>query len=145
MASRWGKTPRQSVLEEAARTGEGAFVSSCVSLLRGGAPDGSLLVVLAGPAAEQVLAGKEGGPEGYWPRVWAARALLYVFDESAVPALIEATGQGSWRLREMAAKVLGRWRVGEGLEALGRLADDPVARVRLAAGRAAAEIISASS
>lgn len=92
-------------------------------------------MVLAGPAAQQVLDGHEGGLEGYWPRVWAARGLLHVWDDVAGPAIIEATRDQSWRVREMAAKVIGRHGVADGLQALADLQGDAVARVRTAATR----------
>ena len=54
----------------------------------------------------------------------------------ATAALIEAMGDGAWRVREMAAKVVARHRVGEALDAVAALRDDPVPRVRAAAARA---------
>ena len=83
-----------------------------------------------------VLDGREGGRTGYWPRVWGARALLYAWDVSAEPAIVRATGDAHWRVREMAAKVIARRLVDVGLEAVVALRDDPVPRVRAAAERA---------
>ncbi len=109
---------------------------ACAGLLDEEAVDVELVAALGGAHAEGVLQGHEGGPTGYWPRVWAARGLLHVWDEAATPALLRATGDDSWRVREMAAKVIARHGVGAGIEAAGRLADDPVPRVRQAAARA---------
>lgn len=145
MASSWGITPRQSIEAECERRGRSALVSGCVALLRGDADavDDGLVVALGGPGAAQVLAGREGGRGGYWPRVWAARGLLHVWEERAAPAIIDATIDESWRVREMALKVIARHRVGDALDAASRVQGDPVARVR-AASRRALEVLTAA-
>ncbi len=109
------------------------MVSGCVDMLEGRYTDDSLSLALGGPAARYVLDGHEGP---YWFRVWAARGLLYAWDDSAAPAVIEATSDEAWRVREMAAKVIARRRLGDGTEAVARLREDPVARVRAAGERA---------
>jgi hypothetical protein len=131
-------TPRASVQAECRRRGEDVVVAGCLDILTGRNVDERLLRVLGGPPAEQVLAGREGGTAGYWPRVWAARGLLYAWNESATSAIVEATSDEAWRVREMAAKVTARHRIGDGLDAVIMLRDDPVPRVRAAAGRAIA-------
>lgn len=136
MASRWGLTPRQSLAAECERRGQSAVAADCVAILRGEGFDDAFLTVLAGPASAAVLQGYEGGPEGHWPRVWAARGLLYAWDESASSAIAEATTDEAWRVREMAGKVIARHRVGAALDAVVALSDDPVPRVRAAAERA---------
>jgi HEAT repeat protein len=83
-----------------------------------------------------VLDGHEGGKSGYWPRVWAARGLLHAWDDRAAPAIIQATTDDAWRVREMAAKVIARHYVGDALTAVAELVNDPVPRVRAAAERA---------
>lgn len=112
------------------------MAAACVAWLGGGDADDGMLVALAGPAAEEVLAGREGGPDGYWPRVWATRGLLYAWEPFAAEAVISALSDDSWRVREMAAKVVCRHRVGGALEVVADLQHDPVPRVRAAAGRA---------
>ncbi len=112
------------------------MVAGCVGILTGRTADEWLLQVLGGPAASQVLAGVEGGTTGYWPRVWAARGLLYAWNETAVAAVVAATSDEAWRVREMAAQVTARHRIDAGLDAVVRLRDDPVPRVRAAAERA---------
>jgi hypothetical protein len=122
--------------------------------------------VLGGEAAGQVLDGFEGGRSGYWPRVWAARGLLHAWDDhaaetdaatdaatdattdaatgetteeatgEATDAIIGALSDRAWRVREMAAKIVARHRVGPALDAVAALRDDPVPRVRVAAERA---------
>lgn len=129
-------TPRQSVTAEVGRNGAGAVAARCTEILSSGPTDDQFLFVLAGPAARQVLEGREGGVAGHWPRVWALRGLLYAWDESAIPEVIRATGDESWRVREMATKVLAAHRVTSGLHALKRLQADPVPRVRAGADRA---------
>jgi HEAT repeats len=134
--SRWGMTPRQSIEAECAHNGEAALVTRCVELLSGRVGDSELLRVLAGPAATTVLGGAEGGVDGYWPRVWGARGLLYAWDPSASTAVVRATKDDSWRVREMAAKVVARRRLDRAAPAMAALCDDPVPRVRRAAERA---------
>jgi HEAT repeat protein len=68
-----------------------------------------------------------------WKRVWATRGLLWAWDERATPALGLALGDESWRVREMAVKVVRRHLVGEHLLAVADLQTDPVARVRAVA------------
>ncbi|MGD0440765.1 MAG: HEAT repeat domain-containing protein [Acidimicrobiales bacterium] len=145
MASIWGATPRQSIEAECRRRGRRALVGGCVDLLEGRDVDDSLVVALGGPMAENVLSGKAGGTSGYWPRVWAARGLLYVWDEEAGSALVRATTDASWRVREMAAKVIARHSVGEALDSAVRLQHDPVARVRVAAERAVRAVTQAGA
>lgn len=92
-----------------------------------------------------MLAGGAGGRHGYWPRSWAARCLLYVWDEDATPVIIRATHDEAWRVREMAAKVVARHRVGDALDAVSAPLDDDVARVRAAADRAVVQITAAGA
>lgn len=139
MASEWGLTPRQSILLECDRRGRDEVVGDCVALLRGQRVDGHFLRVLAGPAAESVLDGTEAGYgnlDGYWPRVWAARGLLHVWDDTATDAIIDATTHTAWRVREMAAKVVAHHHVAPAIDAIVVLLDDENARVRAAASRA---------
>ena len=71
----------------------------------------------------------------------AARGLLHVWDDVAASSVVQATMDDSWRVREMAAKVIARHAVGDGLDAVVRLQEDPVARVRVAATRAVEVIV----
>jgi HEAT repeat protein len=136
MVGVWGMTPRESVEAECGRRGLASFVDGCAGLLLGRDADDALIHALAGPAAAQVLDGREGGRSGYWPRVWAARGLLHAWDSTALPAIVAATRDESWRVREMAAKVVARHRLGDALSAVAALEQDPVPRVRAAAHRA---------
>jgi hypothetical protein len=137
MPASWEFTPRQSIEAECWRRGKPAVVSGCVALLeRRGDVDDALVIALGGPMAESVLDGREGGKEGYWPRVWAARGLLHAWQDGATPAIILATTDDAWRVREMAAKVIARHRVGDAMTAVAELRNDDVPRVRAAAERA---------
>ena len=49
------------------------------------------LITVLGEPARYVRDGGEGGRTGYWPRVWAARGLLYEWDLVATAAIIGAT------------------------------------------------------
>ncbi|HUZ70582.1 MAG TPA: hypothetical protein VMU65_12815 [Candidatus Saccharimonadales bacterium] len=51
-------------------------------------------------------------------------------------AVIAATGDDAWRVRELAAKVIAHHHLGDALQAVAKLRTDPVARVRDAAERA---------
>jgi len=136
VASFWGVTPKQSVEFECDRRSRHAVVLDCVAILAGKHPDADFLRVIGGPSAETVLGGQAGGLDGYWPRVWAARGLLHVWDDIATDAIIGATTHDSWRVREMAVKVIARHHVKSAIDAVVTLLDDENARVRAAANRA---------
>lgn len=131
------QTPRERVERLSACRGESAVVSGCMALLQCASAelDAELAVALGGPPARWALTGDPSGPD-YWLRVWAARGLLYAWDVEAVPAVLSALGDDSWRVREMAAKVVAHRQLEEGLELVRGLQADENARVRAAASRA---------
>jgi hypothetical protein len=131
-------SPRQRVEREVDEAGVDVVVRQCVALLLGRADEVSdeFLHVVGGRSAPYVLRGREGGRDGYWPRAWGARALLYAWNERAIPAVVRATADEAWRVRENALKVIARHRVDEALEALTDCLDDDIPRVRAAAQRA---------
>jgi hypothetical protein len=131
----WGKTPRESVEQECARRGKDEVVAGCVELLTGGETDAQLIVALGGPPAHWVVSGEPSGPP-YWLRVWAARGLLWAWDDVAFQAVQAALYDEAWRVREMALKVVARHELEDALSAVVDLQEDPVARVRRAASRA---------
>jgi hypothetical protein len=139
----WGITPKDSVSAECGLRGKAAVVGGCIDLIHGREVDNALIVALGGPLAELVLTGRAGGKRGYWPRVWAARGLLYAWDDRATDAVIAATADDAWRVREMAAKVVARHLVGDAFDAMTRLRDDHVERVRGAAERALRKLVDA--
>ncbi|HYB14653.1 MAG TPA: HEAT repeat domain-containing protein [Streptosporangiaceae bacterium] len=120
------------------------MISGCIDLLEGREVDDGLVLALGGETAEYVLSGHEGG-KGYWPRVWAARGLLHVWDDRATAAIIRAAADEAWRVREMAAKVVARHKVDGALSSMADLQGDRVPRVRSAAGRAIAVLTVSSS
>jgi HEAT repeat protein len=134
-SSHWDKTPRQSVEQECQRRGLPAVVSGCVDLLNGKPVDDELILALGGPPAEWVRTGESSGPP-YWLRVWAARGLLYAWDDSARAAVLRALDDKAWRVRDMALKVVARRGIQEAADQVERLRDDPSARVRASAARA---------
>jgi hypothetical protein len=136
MASHWGMTPKQSILLECERRSRDEVIDDCLAILTGHAVDEHVLRVLGGPAAESVLEERYGGVGGYWPRVWAARGLLHVWDDRATDAVIVAATQPEWRVREISAKVIARHHVSPAIDAVVTLLDDENARVRVAANRA---------
>jgi hypothetical protein len=143
--SGWELTPRQSIEIECARRGRDHVVDGCVALLRGRDVDDALIVALGGLNAQAVL---HDGPlqrNQYWRRVWGARGLLHAWDGRAESAVVEAMTDEHWRVREMAAKVVARHKVGAALDAVAALRGDPVPRVRAAAERAVIMLTAAGS
>jgi hypothetical protein len=106
----WDMTPRQSVERECARRGEAEVVAACVGLLAGADADRAFVFAIGGPAAESVLGPHPRRDQRYFLRAWAARALLHAWDDSAQGAVLAALAGESWRVREMAAKVVARRR-----------------------------------
>jgi HEAT repeat protein len=129
-------TPKQSVQQECARRGEPEVVAACVVLLAGGDVDRPFIFAVGGPGADSALGPHPRRDQRYWLRVWAARALLYAWDDSARDAVIGALADEHWRVREMAAKVVAKRKIGDALPAVAGLGEDPVPRVRAAATRA---------
>lgn len=136
VTSTWGMTPRESIEVACREEGTVAVVNACIDLLRGEELTAQWGLILAGPASHTVLAGGEGGPSGYWSRTWALRGLLYAWDPSANDVVIASLTNEAWRVREMAAKVINRHRLGDAVSALALMQDDPIDRVRVAVRRA---------
>ena len=132
----WGTTPSQSIQIECERRSSDEVVRDSIAILEEHAVDDHFLRVIGGPSAESVLEGRDGGLDGYWPRVWAARGLLHVWNDTATSAIITAVTHKSWRVREMAAKVIARHHVRPAIDVVVTLLDDDNARVRAAASRA---------
>jgi HEAT repeat protein len=131
-------TPKLRIAIECDRHGAAPLTAACVALLEGRQDEVSddLITILGGESARYVLDGSAGGRAGYWPRVWAARGLLHAWDPAATAAITGAASDEAWRVREMAAKVIARHRVGDAFDAVAALRADPVERVRAAAARA---------
>ena len=143
MSSVWALTPRRSIERECARRGRADVVAGCVRLIAGQDVDPGLLLALGGPAAEKFLDGHEHA-DTYWLRVWGVRGLLWAGDAGQLDAVRTALDDQAWRVREMAAKVVARHRIGAALVQVAELRLDPVARVR-AAGARAVEVLTQTS
>lgn len=130
--------PREWVAEACARHGEEAALSSCAALLTGTDPaEVDLeLDLIGGPGAARMV--RDSGAT-YFPRVWAARAMRYVWCEggpagaAAQAALVAGLADPHWRVREMSAKVVTLHEVGAAADALVPPLRDDVPRVRAAA------------
>jgi HEAT repeats len=126
-------SPRESIALECDRRGKEHLVAGCIELLRGRTVDDELVLALGGPPAARAVT---GDLQPYWLRVWAARGLLWAWDDVALEALTDALDDETWRVREMALKVVARHRLHDTLTSVAYLGDDPVPRVRAAAFRA---------
>ena len=135
-ASKWGISPRDSVAGECARVGESAVVEGCIALLRSQKADSRLILALGGRPARWAAGFNEPAGPDYWLRVWAARGLLWAWDEAAGPVIVDALSDEAWRVREMALRVVNKRRLRDALGAVKRLEEDPNARVRAQASRA---------
>lgn len=133
-SSRWGVSPRQSIEAECARRGRGAVVDGCRALLRGEDADPSLLLALGGPPARKFLDG-DVHEDVYWLRVWAARGLLWAWQDEALPELRRSLSDEAWRVRELGLKVVARHGLDDLIDEVAARRDDPIARVREQAAR----------
>jgi HEAT repeat protein len=133
-------SPGDRIAAAVARFGEKVVVDRSASLLSGGNEGEEFLLIVGGRHAQGVL---DGAPPLYWPEVWGARALSFVWADSARSAVHRGLGDRAWRVREMCARVVFLRRLDE-QEALSTLLSDEVARVRGAAARALGEIGDAS-
>lgn len=125
---------------ECARRGRAEFVAGCARLIEGDDTDVALILLLGGRSAPWALDPVREPGQRHWFRVWAARGLLWAWQDTARPALRTALRDDAWRVREMAAKVVARHLVGDLLADVVVLRDDPVPRVRMAAARAVIRI-----
>lgn len=121
------------------RYSEPGVVERALSLLAGNNEGEDFLLFVGGEHAQGIL---DGAPVLYWPELWGARALLYVWDETAAPVIIETLSNPAWRVREMGARVSAARELPAASE-LTELLADQVPRVRVAAARALATVGSA--
>jgi hypothetical protein len=145
-SSEIARSPRERVRLLVARVGEEAVAGLCAALLNGtdsyDDPRRPAITWLGGRHAAGLLrrGGFEERGQDYWPRVWAARGLLYAWHPSAESAVLAGLrDRGAWRVREMAAKVARQRGIAAAEPILSRLLDDPNARVRAAAEAALTE------
>jgi len=114
------------------RFGEAEVADRASSLLSGNNEGEEFLLWVGGQHAQGIL---DGAPALYWPEVWGARALLYAWDESALPAVRAGLGNQAWRVREMSTRVVAARELPCSAE-LRSLFSDENARVRENAARA---------
>lgn len=146
-----GRLPKAWIADAVDQYGEEAVAQWCRDLLaeRVAFDDPRLpsLGWIGGPPALRELGKSDhvARRQDYWPRVWAARALLYVWTPAAANEVILSLRDSAWRVREMASKVVLKRELGEAAEPLEELAGDPVPRVRVAAMRALARVAEAEA
>ncbi len=135
-----GATPRDRARAAAKSLGRAELTRWCADLLSGRATYGERAGPDPGWLAGRAVDGW-GAPDhldeatAYWPRVWAARTLLHVWDDAVVTDVVAALTDPAWRVREMCAKVCARWEVAPAADAVVALLGDEVPRVRVAALR----------
>jgi hypothetical protein len=104
------------VAELAEHLGVGATVELCVELIQGAdrADHPDAMPYLTGVVFD------EGSPtyypaqwKDYWVRTWGARGLLYVWHDSAAPAVVSGLDDEHWRPAEMCLKVSTKRELGE--------------------------------
>jgi len=139
-------SPANRILELAELIGEAETARWCAGLLDGstrhddrGRPP---MTWLGGRHAAGLLRREDFEARGqdYWPRVWAARGLMYVWRPDAEVAILTGLRDPAWRVREVCAKVARRRGLVAAERRLERLLDDPNHRVRVAAEAALAEL-----
>lgn len=112
--------------------GESQVIERALNIIDGQNEGADFLLFVGGEHANGLL---NGAPVLYWPELWGLRALLYVWDDSAAPAVIRALGDTAWRVREMAARVVAARELPAVAE-LREMLEDSVPRVRVAAAKA---------
>ena len=137
-------TPKQRVEAECARRGKQELIAGCTRLVLGDYDDVALITALAPEGSAKFFDGREHDDE-YWFRVWGMRGLLWAWDDAGLLAVRAGVTDEAWRVREMAAKVVARHLVGDALNEMTALRDDPVPRVRAAAARARAGLTPAGA
>jgi hypothetical protein len=122
-------SPREQVAALVQQRGAAAVVAYCAGLLDGGDPraDEDMLVQLGGAFARWELSNDK---LDYWPRVWAARAFLYVWSPDVTPSLVRALGDPAWRVAENAMRVMAKREIAEGVEGAVLLRNHELPRVR---------------
>ena len=124
-----GAHPRVLLASAATTLGEDRVVDWCARL------------ILGRDRADDPDLAWLGGTEDwlpYWRRVWGARGLLYVWDDSALEAIATALQDEHWRVREMGLKVVRARGLADLTGEVADLREDPNERVRAAAERALA-------
>jgi HEAT repeat protein len=128
--------PRDLLALLEARVGAATAARLCADVLAADDPHDhpEMVLFLGGPAGRSVL---EDGTswKPYWTRSWAARGLLYVWDDPVAPVVLDRLRDEHWRVAEMCLKVSALRELPCGDEAV-RLSGHELPRVRAAAARA---------
>jgi HEAT repeat protein len=117
--------------------GAPAAARVCADLLAGADPQSyaAELPYLGGRAARAFLAG-DWSEATYWPQVWGARGLRYVWVPDVAPTVVAGLSSEHWRVAEMCVKVAGQRELGEAGDGAARLVRHELPRVRESAVRA---------
>ncbi len=140
-----GTTPKLRVELACQQLGTAEVIRRCLALLGGDISDENFVVMLGGSHSRHLLDKGVPSDEAYWLRVWALRGLLWAGPGDDVAALRAELRDESWRVREMACKIVARHLVGDLLRDCAELRSDAVSRVRLAAARSVVRIIMAGA
>lgn len=121
--------PAENARNAATVFGRDVIIAWCEDLLSGRALDDD-------PRYPDIiwLGGVVGRP-AYWRRVWGARGLLHLGPPERREVVLDALGDESWRVREMALKVITRHALDDPEARAAHLTEDPVDRVRVQALR----------
>jgi hypothetical protein len=106
--------------------GERETVDRAAALLGGANAGEDFLLFVGGTHAKGIL---DGAPALYWPELWGARALMYVWHDSAAIAIKSGLTNQAWRVREMSLKVVAARELAFTEQVLPMLTDE-VGRVR---------------
>jgi hypothetical protein len=121
--------------------GTPAAADVCADLLAGADPQAyaDALPYLGGRSARRFLSGDWSEAE-YWPQVWGARGLRYVWADAVAPVVMTGLSDEHWRVAEMCVKVAALRELGGAGDAVAVLARHDLPRVREASVRALAAI-----
>ena len=129
-------SPRDLLAWLEGQLGTAAAARLCADVLAADDPHDQpeAVLLLGGDAGRSIL---EDGTswKPYWARVWGARGLLYVWDDSAAPVVLARQGDEHRRVAEMCLKVSALRELPCGDDAV-RLTGHELPRVRSTAVRA---------
>jgi hypothetical protein len=134
--------PRELVNEAVDDYGIHPVIDMCLALLDGNTDYDRLPLPLSYLGGGQAVSALNRDPrlaargQDFWPRVWGARGLRYVWLPYAEPGVVAALPDPAWRVQEMAAKVVAQRELTSAADALVPLLTGETTRVRVAAIRA---------
>lgn len=128
--------PQQRIAVAVNKYGEEDVVEGAISLMSGNNEGEVFLLYVGGEHAQGIL---DGAPALYWPELWGTRALLYVWNDSAISAVLGALSNPAWRVREMAARVVATRGIPASDE-LVPLLSDTTPRVRIGGAKALGDV-----